>query len=345
MSVHVDGIIFSLQRYGGITVYFRELLEQIVAAQMPASLSLELPVVQDLTYLKGRLPVERRKSRSLERYRACRIPDGARLFHSSYYRLPERRSVASVVTVHDFIYEHFRNGPRRWVHTAQKHSAIRQAQALICISEATRDDLLEWVGVRSDQIVYVIPNGVSQVFRPMPVGATSRPFALFVGERRGYKNFRLALQALALLPELELHCVGGGELCAAEFDGVEQSVRERVRHLGFVTDNELNLAYNQALCLLYPSRYEGFGIPVAEAMRAGCPVVSINCKAVVEVGGDALERADAEDPQALAEAVSRLLETAYRELKVAAGQQRAAIYDWQRCHGQTLQVYRSLGAA
>lgn len=69
----------------------------------------------------------------------------------------------------------------------------------------------------------------------------------------------------------------------------------------FVTDDDLNLAYNQALCLIYPSSYEGFGIPVVEAMRAGCPVVSIECKAVIEVGGDALERAEAEDSKALAE--------------------------------------------
>lgn len=344
MSVHLDGIIFSLQRHGGITVYFRELLEQVATAQMSTNLTLDLPVVQDLSGLPARLHVERRKSRSFERYRDCRVLDGVTVFHSSYYRRPERRSVATVVTVHDFIYEHFRSGPQRWIHTTQKHSAIRQAQALICISEATRDDLVEYVGIRKDQAVYVIPNGVSPLFRPMEVGAASRPFVLFVGERKGYKNFRLALQALALLPGLELHCVGGGALRSAEFVGIEHSVRERVRHLGFVTDADLNLAYNQALCLLYPSRYEGFGIPVVEAMRAGCPVVCIECKAVSEVGGDALERADAEDPQALAEAVSRLLESAHRKLKVSAGLQRAGIYDWQRCHSQTLKVYRSLGA-
>lgn len=344
MGLQIDGIIFSLQRHGGITVYFRELLSQIASAPIASRLLLDLPVLQDLSNLSAQLHVEHRAARPLERFRDCRLSEGATVFHSSYYRRPERLSIPTVVTVHDFIYERYRRGPQRWAHVHQKHAAIRHAQALICISESTRDDLLTWVGVRSDQTVHVIPNGVSPLFQPLKVAPATRPFALFVGERRGYKNFRLALQALAHIPDLELHCVGGGTLSSQDFDGIEPALRNRVRHLGFVTDDDLNLAYNQALCLIYPSSYEGFGIPVVEAMRAGCPVVSIECKAVIEVGGDALERAEAEDSKALAESVLRLREDTHRTQKVIAGLKRSEIYDWQRCHKQTLNVYRSLGA-
>jgi mannosyltransferase len=347
MTITLDGIIFSLQRHGGITVYFRQLLEVLASpGGMAAQLSLEAPLRQDVGDLPGGLPTTTRPARRLERFRACRVPPEATVFHSSYYRLPDRRSLPSVVTVHDFIYERFRRGPQRWAHVRQKHAAIRAAQAVICISEATRQDLLEWVGETPGQSVHVIHNGVAELFRPLgSAPSAQQPFMLFVGERGGYKNFRLVLEAMRHLPDLALHCVGGGPLQEAELAGLDSSVRSRVRHLGFVSDEALNEHYNRAVCLVYPSSYEGFGIPVIEAMRAGCPVVCIDCKAVLEVGGDALLRAAAPEGAALAEAVSAALAPAQRAACVQRGLAVAGAYSWQATHERTLAVYRALGAA
>jgi mannosyltransferase len=342
MTVCIDGIIFSLQKHGGITVYFRELLSHLITLEVPVRLTLELPLAQDIKSVSKRLESVSRKARVFERYRSCRLGKGGSVFHSTYYRSPSPPAIPKVVTVHDFIYERTACGPRRWVHMHQKHSAIRQAQALICVSESTREDLLTWVGVRADQVVHVIPNGVSSIFRPIPVKPSEEAFILFVGGRAGYKNFSFILDALHYLPDFKLYCVGGGPLRDDEFRGRNLNVKDRVRYLGFISDKELNIAYNQAVCLVYPSRYEGFGIPVVEAMRAGCPVISLNCKAVVELGADALERLDDEDPKALAESVNRLCELAYREQRVLVGLERSKTYDWSRCHDQTLSVYESL---
>jgi mannosyltransferase len=335
----VDGIIYSLQRHGGITVYFNELLSSAFDRGAIYRALVYDGASSHVDSLPGDvLKLERRFA---ERYRSCAVPRNASVFHSSYYRLPDR-PVPIVTTVHDFTYERYANGPRRWVHSWQKFEAIRESAAIICISESTREDLLSFVGVRDDQSVHVIPNGVSKCFRPISIEPPLRPFLLFVGERGGYKNFSLLLSALAFLPDLEVHCLGGGPLHYAEIASSSPSVRARVRHLGFVTDEALNKAYNQAVCLVYPSRYEGFGIPVVEAMKAGCPVVSVNCKAVIEIGGHALELLPEEDPRALALAVERLREPAYRAQRIAAGLERASIYDWKLCHDQTLAVYRSL---
>jgi mannosyltransferase len=225
------------------------------------------------------------------------------------------------------------------------NSAIKQAQHIICISEATRHDLLEFVPLRSDQQVSVIHNGVSDLFRLLDAKTEvgNRPYMLFIGQRGGYKNFDLALRALSLLPELELHCVGGGPMRSEELAGIDLATQERVRHLGFVRDEQLNELYNDAFCLLYPSSYEGFGIPVLEAMRAGCPVVSIDCKAVVEVGGDALCVSEHEsDPEALAQAVLRLFDNEEREHLRAIGLSLSQQFSWDQCFEQTLAVYRSL---
>lgn len=343
MSLLIDGIIFSLQRHGGISVYVRELLACLERQQEPFRLALEEPTVQGTSDLATDGSVIARRARLLERLRACRLVPGTTLFHSSYYRLPSDRRVPTVVTVHDFVHERFRRDLAGRAHMLQKRAAIRAAQAVICISEATRDDLLHWVGETPGQRIHVIHNGVSEVFRPLQAAVPERHFVLYIGERGGYKNFQLVLAAMAQLPDLELHCVGGGALRPQELRTVTPAVAARVRHLGFVSDEALNQRYNQALCLAYPSSHEGFGIPVVEAMRAGCPVVAVRCKAVLEVGRDALTVANDIEPDAIARAIESIRSSKDRRAAlVQAGLRVASGYSWDATHRATLDVYRSL---
>lgn len=343
MKVWLDGIVFSIQPHGGISVYFRALLRHLRQLGVDHVLTLEDPTVQPVLPEDVAGSVERRAARTAERYRKARVCQSGSpsVFHSTYYRRPARSTMPTVVTVHDFTYERHARGARRWTHMAQKHAAIRSAQGIICISEATRQDLLQWVGVRPEQEVRVIPNGVAACFQPVPVDPPDSPFVLFVGLRDGYKNFALATQALARLPRHRLLCVGGGALRETELAGLPADVRTRIQHLGIVSDLALNTLYNQATCLLYPSSYEGFGLPVIEAMRTGCPVVSVDCKAVMEVGGHALSVVPGNDPQGLAAAVLAL-HGGDRAARVTAGLSVAQHYDWQRTHDQTLALYRDV---
>lgn len=340
--ITIDGIVFSLQGQGGISVYFHKLLDYLKLQCVPATLTLESPMRQEVSGGGSGVSVIRRRARLLERYRPCRVPPGTTLSHSSYYRLPEKTNLPSVITVHDFVYERFSHGPRRWIHSWQKNAAIRAAQSIICVSESTKQDLLEYVGVKYGQSVHVIHNGVSDIFRPLESPSSPIPFVLYVGLRGGYKNFVLALRAMAFLPDFDLYCVGGGSLLPKEFTGVPASVARRVRHVGFVDDEALNALYNQAACLVYPSSYEGFGIPVVEAMRAGCPVVSVTCKAVMEVGVDALTISEELDPGVLADAILKTVSSDRSKL-IERGLSVAQAYSWKKTHAKTLEVYRSLG--
>lgn len=343
MKITLDGIIFSLQQAGGVSVYFRTLLKSLSVEKFDATLIIEEPLSQQLDDYHEKISTISRKARRFERYRSCRLPEKKSIFHSSYYRLPENTNSPTVVTVHDFTYERFSRGPSQWVHSKQKFAAIRAAQAVICISEATRQDFIEFVGETKGQTVHVIHNGVGDIFQPVETGLAKGLFILFVGERAGYKNFNLVLSALKYLPDLELYCVGGGAFKTYELNGVSDDLLRRIHHLGFVTDEELNALYNRATCLVYPSRYEGFGIPVIEAMRAGCPVVTTNCKAVLEVGGNALTVAYEDDPRILADAILKTMSSDRNEL-IQKGMAVAQGYSWENTHRQTLGVYQSLGA-
>ncbi|MFZ6693387.1 glycosyltransferase family 4 protein [Undibacterium sp. SXout20W] len=335
----LDAIIFSLQKNGGITVYFRELINYLISQDVETTLFCENQVGERAEF-GAPVSLHSQQHRTLERYRSCLINDDISVFHSSYYRKPSL-SVPTVVTVHDFVYERYASGAKKWVHSMQKNAAIRSAQAIICISQATKDDLLEFVGEAPGQEIYVVHNGVSDHFHVLDQKNIPKPFILFVGQRAGYKNFQLVLQTMSFLPDMELRCVGGGAFEAAEFDGITSDVKNRVRHMGFVDDVALNLLYNQAVCLVYPSKYEGFGIPVVEAMRAGCPVVSIDCKAVTEVGKDALLLVPESDPKLVSEAVNST-RSAERAAFIARGLAVAQNYSWDKTHQQTLAIYRSL---
>ncbi len=335
----IDGIIYSLQRHGGITVYFNELLQRASASGL---------AVRTLVYGGGsehasRLPgqVETRELRIGERYRKCYVPIDAQLFHSSYYRRPTR-AIPTVTTVHDFTYERLISGVRRWVHSSQKFSAIRSSQAVICISESTRSDLFHFLPKFPPERVHVIPNGVGEDFYPLAsslAGGGPQPFIVFVGARGGYKNFRLVVEAIGPMADFELVCVGGGPVSWEEADLINQHLPGRCSFLADIPNKILNELYNKACCLAYPSAYEGFGIPILEAMRAGCPVVAFRGSSIPEVAGDAALLIDRLTAEALREAIRKASDQELRSELKKRGFRQAACFSWQRTFEQTVDLY------
>ncbi|MCH7376422.1 glycosyltransferase family 4 protein [Aeromonas sp. MR19] len=319
-----DNIISKLQSGGGVTVYFNNLLHGCKKN------NIEYLVASDSSECH----------RLFERYRNCIIDRKEGVFHSSYYRLPSQRSPKVVTTVHDFTYEKFVTGPAQWVHTWQKNRAIRNSDLIICVSHNTARDLMQYCPVDESRI-RVIHNGVSDSYRQLPIRSDfNYNSVLFVGARGGYKNFHLAIDAVAAVVDLELHIVGGGALSSDEVAQLEKKLPGRYRWLGRLSDEELNVAYNQAYALLYPSSYEGFGIPVIEAMRAGCPVIAVNVSSIPEVAGEAAILVDSPSSFALRDALNAVSER--RQQLVVAGLAQAAKFSWDRCFDETLAVYNEL---
>ncbi|WP_071809257.1 glycosyltransferase family 4 protein [Franconibacter pulveris] len=330
MNILYDGILSNLQSYGGITVYFRELISRLnksehVVVEYNAQASLSKNSII-------------RKPRLLERYRNFQMKDlEASVFHSTYYRIPDVKKMPVITTVHDFTYELYVQGMKKKVHSWQKNKAIHASDIIVCVSNNTANDLLKYCKVDEDKI-HVIYNGVSEDYFPLNLEATNQ--VLFVGARSGYKNFSLAVKAISQTKGLFLGIIGGGDLSSKEEAMLNSLLPSRYKYYGKVTNEELNYLYNTAYCLLYPSEYEGFGIPVIEAMRARCPVIAANRSSIPEVAGNSAILLNTITVNNLADALMTV--SSCRTSLVNNGLLQANKFSWNRCFLETEQIYKEL---
>lgn len=300
MNCILDNIIFSLQHSGGASVVWMEHIKRLLKEKAIDISFIEYRGAENNIFRK-RLEIS---PKLIEKYSADFMVikryfnvntqlKKKHIFHSSHYRIDRNKSAINITTVHDFTYALFRRGLVRSVHCRQMYDAIRQSDAIICISESTKKDLLYFLPDVKEDIIHVVYNGVNDCFHPLRENSDyilSIPFeddgfALYVGGRTAYKNFPYALKFCKSL-DLPLVIVGGGKLSKGEKDLIESyiSYNSYVQYLG-IDSEMLNELYNRACCLVYPSLYEGFGIPVVEAQKAGCPVIALNNSSIPEVMG------------------------------------------------------------
>jgi glycosyltransferase involved in cell wall biosynthesis len=262
------------------------------------------------------------------------------------HALPLGYSGPSVVTVHDLSFERdpgLMSRRDRLVFRTTVPRSARRASRVIVVSEQTKRDLIERSGVPAERIV-VVPNGVAAEFSPDGPQVNGRPYALVVGSLEARKDPLTAIEGFALLGSDELRLVfagpdrGDGE--AARAAAKRRGLEDRVEFRGHVPAEELAALYRGAACLVFPSRDEGFGLPLLEAMASGTPVVTTRAGALPEIAGDAAILVEPGDPVALAGGIERAL--ADRERLVAAGFDRARQFSWAQSAERTLAVYREL---
>lgn len=287
---------------------------------------------------------------------------GADVFHAPHYVYPLMLPCPGVVTIHDCIHLRF---PRQLPNPAaglyarfMLRRAIRVADRVITVSQATRADLIELVAADTSKIE-VIPHGCDPFFLERVEQheldqirtryGLDRPFLLSVGNIKPHKNLKRLLQAFGLLssdyPDLELVIAGGRLEDHPKLQAVCRScnIERRVRSLGLLPKRELRGLYNLARIFVFPSLYEGFGLPPLEAMACGTPVVASRSSAIPEVVGRAGLLVNPFRVDAIAEAIRSLLENeAFRKALGVQGRHRARTFDWDETARRVLAVYHSV---
>jgi glycosyltransferase involved in cell wall biosynthesis len=365
MKILYDHQAFTIQKYGGVSRYFYEIANHI-AGMEGQEVEIFAPLYIN-EYFRNDCKVRPRgiKIPHLPRtgrivtavnLTALRLPIKPRrsvdIFHETYYSMANccPRSAKRVLTVYDMIHEKFADNFLRRDKTQQiKAHAVRRADHVICISENTRQDLIALLGVQEEKtsVVYLGSSLVTQKVAAKPAEG-KKPFILYVGFRGGYKNFEGLLRAYGRSPLLKngfsIVCFGGGGFSASELS-LAESLHISQGNILYMsgTDDILAGLYTSAAAFVFPSLYEGFGIPPLEAMSFGCPVVSANVSSLPEVVGDAAELFDPTDEAEMRAAIERVISTPERaQLLVDRGYERAKQFSWEKCARDTLNIYIKL---
>lgn len=360
MRIAFDEQIFTVQHYGGISRDFVEQIRHLKAEEGSRIdvLPLEAPVVNEYllqdSQLIDTLRVWQAKGpySALGRYlRRPRRRDGADIIHNTFYLprgLSDYPEAKRVATIHDMIPELMPRFRRKLDFLTRKRSYIQQSDHIICVSESTKRDLLRVYPDIRVPITVAYP-GVSNAFNPhvAEIEDFNFPFILHVGNRGGYKDGNTLLRAFVSVAhrfkDVVLVLIGGGPLTREEREIFSVStLKDRVLQTS-LPETLIPSAYAHSCVTVFPSLYEGFGLPAVEAMASGSPLILAYSSSLPEVGGDAARYYPPGDFQVLAQRLSEVLSdaTASKELS-RLGLERAAKFTWANFSQENIKVYEAL---
>lgn len=365
IRIAYDHQAFVMQSYGGVSRYYARLASALATANhdphifAPVHKNVyisELPVnIISGKYYKKFPP---RTASLVNLYNSCKLnkslldfkPD---ILHETYYRGNNNRkaSLPVVVTVYDMIHELFPDSfPEHDSTSKYKHDAVNRADHIICISNSTKNDLAELYGIPESKLSVVHLASDINFSSELNKSLTriSKPFILFVGRRHGYKNFDTFITSIALSRRLKadfnIVCFGGGSFTIEEIT--------KFHSLGFKNnqvlhtagdDNLLSELYSSARVFVFPSRYEGFGLPLLEAMSNCCPVICSNLSSFPEVAEDAASYFDPNNVDEMSHVIESVVysESKIRELE-RLGTARSRIFSWDLCAAKTAAIYNDI---
>jgi glycosyltransferase involved in cell wall biosynthesis len=357
MRIAMDEQIFAVQEFGGISRQFSELAEQFTTdpSHDVALQPLNAPVVNHYLLDNPALVTALKVKRAPGSYSALfhYFAHGRRkaeidLVHSTFYLprgLADYPGVPMVMTVHDMIPEIIPNTRRRLDFITMKRRYIAKASHIICVSESTKRDVLRIYG-QVDAPITVVHHGVAEIFRPDVARIPGFPdeYLVFVGNRGGYKDANTLLRAFKVVhgefPDFSLIFVGGGAFTKSEVQEIANLGLSQKVHQVSLTEGEMAGAYAHATVCVFPSQYEGFGLPALEAMACGTALVLADSSSLPEVGGEAACYFPPGDSVKLSEQLQWLLsEPRERERLSTLGLIRAKEFTWGRTASETAKVY------
>jgi len=363
MRILYDGWIYGKQPLGGVSRYFNNIISRLPSDWFSFLVTKNCQTIQPPSHsrlqhfkFKGRPgPIgkwpELGDRLTWFQKKNLLAPD---LVHLTYYIPIGSKRISTyrapiVVTVFDLIHELVLNAGKDTDIMRAKREAIDQAKAVICISENTRRDLLR-VYQCDENKVHAIPLASSIELRPSSYSATNNvdPYLIYVGTRWPYKNFPRALEAFAAVRrgglKIDLVVVGPA-FSGDELERLSRlGIKSYVRNVGYVSDEVLGGLYQGAVALIYPSIYEGFGLPLLEAMTCETVIIAAKTSSIPEVIGKAGVLFDPYSVDELCHAIAKVVDDiAFRNNLIAEGRNQIKKFSWDRTVQETVEVYANVG--
>ncbi len=377
MEVLYDTQIFETQRVGGIS---RSFLELIKFFRKSGDIKVDFPIVtseniylKEVDFLKNvkqpkqllgnflggiRFPGRGRLYRYFYlRENKKNIIEGLKkkdfdVFHPTYYNPYFLKYIGNkpfVLTVYDMTHEIYAKDMSRFDFSAKnKEKLLKRASKIIAISQNTKKDLIKFYNIPKEKIEVIYLATSLAPIRKKPKDAPELPkeYILFVGGREGYKNFNLFVKSIVPLlqkdKELSVVCAGQAFSKEEEMMFKDLGIMKQIKHY-FINDSTLSYMYQNALCFVFPSLYEGFGIPTLESFSCGCPVVLSNASCMSEIGGDAAAYFDPSDSSDILKTIGSVVNSVgLRRSMVGNGYRQLKKFSWQKCAKETASVYESV---
>ena len=363
MKILYDYQIFK-KKYGGVSRYFVELNKNI---SLLKDKNLKLKIISPFyknNYLKNNRSFLNFKGLYLNDFKrsekVCNLMNlflspvflryyNPNLIHATYYSLLQydKLKAKKIITVHDMIHELF---PKEFLNdniTKLKREAVQKADHIICVSHNTQKDLIKIFNIDINK-TSVIHHGLNQLdYKNQRNKIFDRPYILFVGKRKGYKNFLKLIEVFALTKiynSFDLVVFGGENFSKQELIKINDlKIPKKTIKFIYGDDTLLAYCYKNANLFVYPSLYEGFGMPLLEAMSFGCAVACSNTSSLPEVVDDAAVLFDPNSVESMSEnIVLALYDNKLRTSLISKGYKQSKKFNWKRCALETLNVYKSL---
>lgn len=360
MKIYYDYQIFLHQKYGGISKYYINLInnikssnEKLIIAPFYKNyyLNNQKKNVKKIHFFDTKTKNINFLSNNFNKaytkfYYNLKTPD---IFHFTYFgqKLYLKKKTSFVMTIYDLIKEKFYNE----VYKKEKINKIKYfdyMNKIICISENTKKDLLNYYNL-SEELVEVVHLGVSfnKSYAEINLKFFEEPYILFVGDRARYKNFKNFILAYAkserLKKDFNILCFGGNSFTIEEINFfTENNINNKIKQING-SDLELNFAYKKAKCFVFPSLYEGFGLPLLEAMNMDCPVICSNTSSFPEV---TMNSAVMFDPSNIENIMYEIENVVYDDKKISEliskGRNNIKNFSWEMCADKTEKVYKKI---
>jgi len=259
-----------------------------------------------------------------------------------------QKNIIKVITIHDCGYEYgiMQSGLKRTIHLFFKKIAIKNCDAIICVSHNTKNDLIYFYSdIIKNKPIKVIHNGLDEIYfnsNKLKFNSSHDKYILYVGNRSSYKNFDSLVKAFQFLTKYKLILVGVGPLSPEHTELLNYYLLGRFNYLKNISETELIGLYSNAFCLVYPSSYEGFGLPIIEAMACGCPVIACKNSSIPEICNGAALLIDNPNPVFISDSILKLEDEKVRNDLIKAGKLNVSSYSWEICANKTIEFYNHL---